>query len=120
MLRSCHFAGVWAVARSLDDSSDPEKAPLWSSTWPDRDKTVVTLLKEPLLSCSRAYLAAFPQVNDDSSRDPARTGGSNSRYALRPATYENEEVECLLLLSPTAIKRLPIAVTPIARGYAQF
>jgi hypothetical protein len=45
MRRFRHFGGFGIGDRSRADSSGPEKAPVWSPTRPERDKTAVTLLK---------------------------------------------------------------------------
>ncbi len=50
MRQSCHSGGLWDGARSLDGSSNTAEDALSSPRRPDRDKTVVMLLKEPVLS----------------------------------------------------------------------
>jgi hypothetical protein len=55
-----------------------------------------------------------------SARYRVRTGARIHAPVPWPATHEHEKVLCPLFLSPTAIKRLPIAVTFMVRRYAQF
>jgi len=52
MRRSCHFCDPRASDGPGDGSPEPEKVALFAPTRPHRDKTVVTLLKKPLSSCS--------------------------------------------------------------------